>query len=79
MKGALRQDEQELTSDRVQRGGGGRRLRVRIPVKHFGFGGGLVHYSLHVDAEPSGEDFAGNIDLTYNGINAHLFFIWGQP
>ena len=50
-----------------------------IPVKHFGFGGGLVHYSLDVDVDPSGEDFAGNIDLTYNGINAHLFFIWGQP
>jgi hypothetical protein len=50
-----------------------------FPLKHFGFGGGVVHYSLDVDADPSDEDFAGNIDLSYSGVDVHLSFIWGQP
>ena len=50
-----------------------------FPFKHFGFGGGVVAYNLDVDVDPSDEDFAGNLDLSYTGIDAHMSFIWGKP
>ena len=50
-----------------------------FPFKHFGFGGGVVAYTLDVDVDPSDEDFAGNLDLSYTGIDAHMSFIWGKP